>query len=65
MKIKLPPVFDLLSNLEMFLDHKGYRLDDLIYICIMVEVLAVCETMEVSVIKYQAENPKNQISFLI
>ncbi len=39
----------------MFLDHKGYRLDDLIYMRIMVGALAVCETTEVPVVKYQAE----------
>ncbi len=32
---------------------------------IMVRALAVCETTEVPVVKYQAENPKNQMSFLI
>ena len=49
----------------MFLDHKGYRLDDLIYMRIMVGALAVCETTEVEVVKYQAENPKNQMNFSI
>ncbi len=49
----------------MFLDHKKYLLDNLVYIQIMVETLAVCETTEVLVIKYQAENPKSQMSFSI
>ena len=31
----------------------------------MFGVLAVCETMEISVIKYQAENPRNQMNFSI
>lgn len=31
----------------------------------MVEALAVYKTMEVLVIKYQTENPKNQRNFLI
>ena len=43
----------------MFLDYKGYCLDDLIYMRIMVGALAVCETTEVLIIKYQAENLKN------
>ncbi len=49
----------------MFLDHKGYYLDDLIYMQIMIGALAVCEITEVPVVKYQAENPKNQMSFSI
>ncbi len=49
----------------MFLDHKGYCLDDLIYMRIIVRPFVVCETIEVPVIKYQAENPKNQMSFSI
>lgn len=44
----------------MFLDYKKYHLNNLIYIWIMVRALAVCETMEILVIKYQAENPKIQ-----
>ena len=43
----------------MFLDHKKYCLDNLIYMQIMVEVLVVCKTTEVPIIKYQIENLKN------
>lgn len=32
MKIKQPPVFDLLLDLEIFPDYKKYHLDNLIYI---------------------------------
>ena len=32
---------------------------------IMVEALAVCETMEIPVVKYHTGNPKNNMSFLI
>lgn len=44
---------------------KGYHLDDVIYMRIMVGALVVCETTEVPVVKYQAENPKNNMSFSI
>ena len=49
----------------MFLDHKGYHLDDVIYMRIMVEALAVCKTTEIPVVKYHAKNLKNNRSFLI
>lgn len=65
MKVKLPSVLGLLSDLEMFLDHKGYHLDNVIYMQIMVWALAVCETTEIPVVKYHAENPENNISFSI
>lgn len=55
-KVKLLPVPSLLLDLEMFLDHKGYYFDNFINICIMVGALAVCETTEILIIKYQAEN---------
>ena len=59
MKVKLPPISGLPSDLKMFLDYERYCLDDLIYIRIMVRALVVCKTMKVPVIKYEAENPKN------
>lgn len=65
MKVKLPPVPGLPSDLKMFLDHKGYRLDDLIYIQIMLGALVIYKTTEVPIVKYQAKNPKNQMSFSI
>lgn len=49
----------------MFLDYKGYHLDDVIYMRIMVGALAVCETTEIPVVKYHTENPENNISFSI
>ena len=49
----------------MFLDHKKYHLDDIIYMQIMVGALAICETMEIPVVKYYGENPKNNMSFSI
>lgn len=49
----------------MILDHKEYRLDNLIYKRIMIGALAVCKITKVLVIKYQAENLKNQINFSI
>ncbi len=61
----MPPVPGFLSDLGMFLDHKRYCLDNLIYMRIMVETLAVCKATEVLIIKYQVENPKNQMSFSI
>lgn len=64
-KVKLPPVAGLSSDLERFLDHKWYHLENVIYMWIMVGVPAVCETMEILVVKYYAENLKNNMSFLI
>lgn len=49
----------------MFLDHKRYHLDDVIYMRIIVGALAVYETTEILVVKYHAENPENNMSFSI
>lgn len=49
----------------MFLDHKGYHLDDVIYMRIMVGAVAVCETTEIPVVKYHIENPEKNMSFSI
>lgn len=47
----------------MFLDHKGYHLNDVIYMRIIVGELAVYKTTEILIVKYHAENPKNNMSF--
>ena len=49
----------------MFLDHKGYHLDNLIYRRIIVGALAICETTEIPVVKYYTENPENNMSFSV
>ena len=49
----------------MFPDHKEYYLNNIIYMRIMVGALAVCETTEIPVVKYHAENPENNMSFSI
>lgn len=60
MKVKLLPCFDLPLDLELFLNHEVYCLDNIIYMQIMVGALAIYETIKVPVIKYQAENPKTR-----
>lgn len=49
----------------MFLDHKKYHLDDLIYMQIMVGALVICKTTEIPIVKYQVENLQNQMNFSI
>lgn len=65
MKVKILLVLGLLSDLEIFLDYKRYYLNNVIYIQIMFKALGICKTIKVPVIKYHAENPKNNMSFLI
>ena len=64
-KVKLLLVFGLPLDLKMFVDHKRYHLNNVIYMQIMVGTLAICETTEVLIVKYQAQNSKNNGSFLI
>lgn len=63
--VKQLPVLDVASNLEMFLNYKKYQLDNFIYLWIMIRAVAMYDTIKVLVIKYQAENPKNQMNFSI
>ncbi len=49
----------------MFLDQKKFRFDNFLYMQIILEAFVVCETTKVLLIKYQIENPKNQMRFLI